>query len=517
MKIYLFLLFIPYGNFPDGEVGYGYYSTGGGFCDINKDFYLDLIISNGNDMEREKNVIHFNVNGVIEINPSWLSFDSEYSGHLSINDFDNDGFIDFAVSNYLGQTGFSLPGNVVIYKNLNGNVNPNPFWKSKDSTYNFSCDFGDVDGDGYAELAIAGGERYTGIKEYIKVYKNNNGVIDTLFYFKSHYKYYAYDVLFYDINKDNYLDLIVACDGEKNLIFINNFGVLETIPSWYSTDSEGSIQVDAGDIDNNGFPDLIFANNGQLPPYSSNLKIYLNQNGLPNTNPDYILDPAKNYYSTVLLCDIDYDGDLDIGAGGWWEPLVIFENFNGYFHNTPDWQWSPSNPYGLVCEKVSFSEIDKQWISKEDTFIRQENMPVHTLKLRNLCSIEEVIKIDSGINSVIPLNFYTYSLESGWISINKSITQFSDTFLIRYKIPSSYDVSVTNWEKSRGNFYFLSNLQDISEVSGEFKSRERKCIIVYKGFKGEHFDITGKKNKILKSGIGFIKDKERIIKIVTLK
>ncbi|MEO0260176.1 MAG: VCBS repeat-containing protein [candidate division WOR-3 bacterium] len=517
IKIYLILSLIPYGNSPSWEGCSGYYSTGGGFADINKDSYLDFIVSNGNDMQREKNAIHFNINGIIEINPSWLSFDSEYSGHLSINDFNNDGYIDFAVSNYLGPGGFSSPGNVLIYKNLNGNVNPNPFWKSKDSTYNFSCDFGDVDGDGYAEIAIAGGERYTNKKEYIKIYKNNGGVIDTLPYFKSHYKYYAYDVLFYDINKDNYLDLVVACDGEKNLIFFNYNGELETIPSWSSIDSEGSIQVDAGDIDNNGFPDLIFANNGQLPPYSSNLKIYLNQNGFPNTNPDYILDQSKHYYSTVSLCDIDYDGDLDIGGGGWWEPLVIFENFGGFFHSSPDWQWSPPNPQNLVCEKVTFTEIDKIWILKEDTFIRGENMPVYTLKFRNLCEIENVIKIDSGINLIIQRNFYTYSLESGWISINKNITQNYDTFLIKYKIPSSYDISITNWEESRGNFYFLSNLQNITEKYEKFENKERKCIIVYKGFKKEIFDLSGKKNKYLKNGIGFIRDKAGKTKVIILQ
>ncbi|MEO0245388.1 MAG: VCBS repeat-containing protein [candidate division WOR-3 bacterium] len=517
IKIYLILSLIPYGNSPSWEGCSGYYSTGGGFADINKDSYLDFIVSNGNDMQREKNAIHFNINGIIEINPSWLSFDSEYSGHLSINDFNNDGYIDFAVSNYLGPGGFSSPGNVLIYKNLNGNVNPNPFWKSKDSTYNFSCDFGDVDGDGYAEIAIAGGERYTNKKEYIKIYKNNGGVIDTLPYFKSHYKYYAYDVLFYDINKDNYLDLVVACDGEKNLIFFNYNGELETIPSWSSIDSEGSIQVDAGDIDNNGFPDLIFANNGQLPPYSSNLKIYLNQNGFPNTNPDYILDQSKHYYSTVSLCDIDYDGDLDIGGGGWWEPLVIFENFGGFFHSSPDWQWSPPNPQNLVCEKVTFTEIDKIWILKEDTFIRGENMPVYTLKFRNLCEIENVIKIDSGINLIIPINFYTYSLESGWISINKNITQNYDTFLIKYKISSSYDISITNWEESRGNFYFLSNLQNITEKYEKFENKERKCIIVYKGFKKEIFDLSGKRNKYLKNGIGFIRDKAGKTKVIILQ
>ncbi|MEO0284906.1 MAG: VCBS repeat-containing protein [candidate division WOR-3 bacterium] len=514
VKIYLILFLIPYGNSPNWEGGSGYYSTGGGFADINKDSYLDFIVSNGNDMQRQKNTIFFNINGAVEINPSWFSLDAEYSGHLSINDFDNDGYIDFAVSNYLGPQGFSSPGNVVIYKNLNGTVNPSPFWKSKDSTYSFSCDFGDVDGDGYAEIAIAGGERYTGIKEYIKIYKNNYGVIDTLPYYNSHYKYYAYDVLFYDINKDNWLDLIVACDGEPNLIFFNHYGKLDTIPTWNSVDSDGSLQVDAGDIDNNGFPDLIFANNGQLYPYLSNLKIYLNLNGVPNTSPDYILDNTKNYYSTVSLCDIDYDGDLDIGAGGWWEPLVIFENFGNFFHNTPDWQWSPSNPYDLVCEKLTFTEIDNSWVSKEDTFIRIQNMPIYTFKFKNLCEIENVIKIDSGINSIIPINFYTYSLESGWISINKNISQNRDTFLIRYKIPLNYDISITNWENRRGNFYFLSNFVNISEKVKFEKSKNKKSIFVYKEFKGEFYDLSGRKNKILKNEIGFIKEKGKVTKVI---
>jgi len=515
IKIYLFFLLIPYGNSPSWEGCSGYYSTGGGFCDINKDGYLDFVVSNGNDMEREKNAIHFNINGMIEINPSWLSNDYEYSGHLSINDFNNDGYIDFAVSNYLGPGGFNTPGNVLIYKNMNGIPDKNPYWKSKDSTYNFSCDFGDIDGDGYSELAIAGGERYYSIKQYIKIYKNNQGNLDSLPFWKSANKYFAYDVLFYDINKDGWLDLVVACDGEQNLIFYNSFGVLETIPSWISNDVEGSIQVDAGDLDGNGFPDLIFANNGQLSPYTSNLKIYLNNNGFPNKNPDFILDNSKHYYSTVSLCDIDYDNDLDIGAGGWWEELVIFENFNGFFHNTPDWQWITTNPYHLVCEKVTFTEIDKIWIQRTDTFIRGINEPTYTFKFRNLCEIKDVIKIDSGINYILPRNLYTYSLESGWIVINKNLTSDLDTFLINYKVPSSYDITITNWEKSRGNFYFLSNLQSIEEKR---EIRKKTFVLLNKNnLNMDLFDICGRKNNNLNKKIGFLKEKGKIKKIIILQ
>lgn len=508
------LFFIPYGNSPDWESNPGFFSTGGGFCDIDRDGDMDFIVSNGNDMEREKNAIYFNINGTIEITPSWLSNDAEYSGHLSINDFDNDGYIDFAVSNYLGPGGFNEPGNVLIYKNLNGTPDPNFFWKSEDKTYTFSCDFGDVDGDGYAEIAIAGGERYHGIKEHVKIYKNTGGTISNLPFWKSTHTYFSYDVLFYDVNLDGWLDLVVACDGEKNLIFYNHFGEIETIPSWKSMDQEGSIQVDVGDIDGNGFPDLIFANNGQLPPYSSNIKIYLNQNGFPDTIPSYTLDITKNYYSTVSLCDIDYDGDLDIGGGGWWEPIVIFENFNGYFHSLPDWEWSLGN--NLVCEKVSFTEIDKIWISKIDTFIRGQNEPVYTFKRRNLCRILSVIKIDSGINLTIPQNSYTFSLESGWISIDKILTSDYDTFLIEYFFPSSYDITVTNWEESRGNFYFLSTIPGVVEGKKNYRNEERVSMILKRNeFKEKVFDISGKLNRNLK-GTGFLKEGSKKIKIIIL-
>jgi|Deesub1362B_J571_1020462.scaffolds.fasta_scaffold00050_2 hypothetical protein len=515
--ILFFVLIVPYGSSPDWESNSGFYSTGGGFCDIDKDGYMDFVVSNGNDMERERNAIYFNQNGSIETSPSWLSGDNEYSGHLSISDFNNDGYPDFAISNYLGPAGFSEPGNVVIYRNLNGNPEPNTFWESLDSTYNFSCDFGDIDGDGYSEIAIAGGERYNNIREYIKIYKNNQGVIQDLPYWKSAYQYYAYDVLFCDINRDGWLDLVVACDGEKNLIFYNNFGVLETIPSWQSYDSEGSIQVDAGDIDGNGYPDLIFANNGQISG-SSNLKIYLNQNGFPDTIPDYTLDDSKAYYSTVSLCDVDYDGDLDMGAGGWWEPLVIFENLNGSFHDVPDWEWAPSNPYNLVCEKVTFTEIDQSWFSFTDTFIRGQDEPVYTLKKRNLCEITSVIKIDSGINYTIPLNFYTYSLESGWVSINNDITLDNDTFLINCTYPANYDITITNWTEERGNFYFLSNLQNVKEFAYRSSNvKKRKSIIALHNVKSRDrvLDLSGKLNKSLK-GVGFIRKNNEVVKIIIL-
>ncbi|MGB0639131.1 MAG: hypothetical protein ACPGTU_07365, partial [Myxococcota bacterium] len=48
-------------------------------------------------------------------------------------------------------------------------------------------------------------------------------------------------------------------------------------------------------------------------------------------------ETEQAYASAVRLSDWDGDGDLDLAAGGWWSPVVVFENRAGTLSSSPVW------------------------------------------------------------------------------------------------------------------------------------------------------------------------------------
>lgn len=93
------------------------------------------MIANGNDMSRQRIAVYYNANGTLPSSPSWQSGDIDYHGHISVGDINKDGFPDVAVSVYIGEGGFSTKGRVKVYLNSNGILSSNPSWLSGDSMY----------------------------------------------------------------------------------------------------------------------------------------------------------------------------------------------------------------------------------------------------------------------------------------------------------------------------------------------------------------------------------------------
>ncbi|HVP36657.1 MAG TPA: VCBS repeat-containing protein, partial [Terriglobales bacterium] len=81
------------------EPSIDYYSTGAVFGDIDGNGFLDLAISNGNDMYKAPNFVYFNHSGRLDTTAGWISANNEYSGHCALGDIDKDGYLELAVSN----------------------------------------------------------------------------------------------------------------------------------------------------------------------------------------------------------------------------------------------------------------------------------------------------------------------------------------------------------------------------------------------------------------------------------
>jgi hypothetical protein len=167
-----------------------------------------------------------------------------------------------------------------------------------------------------------------------------------------------------DVNGDGWLDFLVSNGNDmamnQNSAYMNNAGTLDTIASWRSSDNGCFGHCYAGDVNNDGLPDLAVAYLGSGSSGDHLARIYLNSGGTLGTSPGW---KAADRHSSFDCClgDVDLDGDLDlaISAGDPYSPIEydrvrIYRNNGGTFDTLPFWSASDTNP----SDAVRFCDID---------------------------------------------------------------------------------------------------------------------------------------------------------------
>ncbi len=131
------------------------------WADVNKDGYLDLIAVN----EGAADKIYFNNNGILSTTPGWMSTETNRGANsVFCNDFNNDGFIDLAVSD---NSQIQAGGFFKLFLNNNGSMGTEAFWKSDSSGYGSAVILADIDNDGRPDYL---GGRWWG---EVEVFLNN--------------------------------------------------------------------------------------------------------------------------------------------------------------------------------------------------------------------------------------------------------------------------------------------------------------------------------------------------------
>ena len=441
------------------------YDTGCGWADINGDGWVDLVVAKGNDMSRQKVVVYYNNGGNLPLTPSWQSNDIDYHGQLSIGDINKDGYPDVAVSVYIGQAGFSQKGKLKIYLNNNGTLSPDPSWVSQDSLYTFSCAFGDADGDGDLDLAAACGESYNLKIDNQRIYYNNNGVFETLPSWTSLDQGYGMDVNWADFDNDGRLDLVFCCERGPSKIYKNYGDSIGRMPIWISQDaSQYSNSLFVNDIDNDGWLDLAIADNNQLGG-SGKFKIYKNNSGTINGTPFWTSN-FSGYGSGINLCDINNDNYCDLICGAWWSACWIYVNNAGTFSPTPQWTSATNS----VVETIAAADYDRDGLDTlSAAFVGNGVKKLFYLSKNPL---QKLLHIKFG-NDSIPFSQFCYDLENGWVSFGTPPPNGTN-ISIGAIFTHDPDFAVSNWDNNIGNYLFknsiLTSASNLSlEIQTDFK------------------------------------------------
>lgn len=282
--------------------------------DYNNDGNLDLFICNTANQggELSKNFLYRNDGDGIftRILEGDIVNDTTWSLGASWADYDNDGYLDLYVANFME------PNN--LYHN-NGDGSFTKITEGEivtDNFHTYAAAWSDYNNDGFMDLFVV--NYFYALPEENDCFYENNG--DGTFTKKdlliTQDGAASQGASWGDFNNDGFMDLFVTVNNlasvKHNLLYENdgngNFTLHSSAPSTDSGNSFGSAWLD---FNNDGLLDLTVSNNGSTANRLNFL--YLNNGDDTFTNQstdDVTLTPMRDFCSTVA--DYNHDGYPDI-------------------------------------------------------------------------------------------------------------------------------------------------------------------------------------------------------------
>lgn len=276
----------------------------------------------------------------LETTPFWRSEISAHTCDIVFGDIDGDGYLDMAVSSEVPEGHATY-----IYFNTGSGLETYPSILLPDNR-SMGIAFGDVDNDGDMDLATAY-TRFMG--QYVRLYLNREGTLDTIPVWTGTTG--ATWLGWGDVDGDGDLDLAAVDIFNNASVYLNDNGTLESAPSWQATDGYNwDIAGTWFDADNDGDLDLAVG---------LDYRIYFNNNGTLESVASWHPDAALTNSGVGLAAgDVDHDGLLDLAVGGGGsnedEPNLLHFNSDSGLETTPSWV-SGDN---AMTWRVAFGDVD---------------------------------------------------------------------------------------------------------------------------------------------------------------
>jgi hypothetical protein len=279
------------------------------WADFNGDNYLDLFAANG-DFSFDYSAIYFGSSGGLATNPGWLSNTGAWTLSGAPFDFDHDGDIDLATANQGVSPEPYRP--IYIYHNTGSGLPTQPTWETPDEMNANYLKWGDMDNDGWEDLAASMWSGYQSA-----VYSNSSGTISSYPVWQSGSTRTDKGIGWADVDGDGYPELAIGA-SDSTWLFDNVNGTLGSAPIWKSFNSfHGCQDLAWGDIDGDGDPDL-----ADVHFSTGHLRIYLNVDGVLESTPSWQFD-GNGMGTALAFGDINGDGHLDLAMGQSGTPSVL--------------------------------------------------------------------------------------------------------------------------------------------------------------------------------------------------
>jgi hypothetical protein len=444
----------------------GHVATGLGIADINQDGWDDIVVANGNDIEPQHLCVYYNLgNGTFHDNPSWVSEDTDFHGHLAIGDINGDNRMDVAVSVLAREKYPYSPGYVKVYFNKGVELEALPAYSTADSMFTFSCALGDADGDGDLDLAVACGFSEIFTQTYNRIYYNENGELQRLPGWKSDVFMNSLDVDFADMDCNGYLDLVfINYPSPDYIFFADASGSIQTSPGWKSQVPHyrgNSLVISI--LDDNEYLDLVVS--GHNSSIYGNYIAYLFDSPPGGMSYPQWGDLIFAYGSAILADDFNGDGWNDLAGGVWWGPMRLYLGTRDGLESEPFWI---SNTY-TVAEAFASRDLDQDGRFPVQDTIDVSLDSAHCVYLSGN-NIEKINSVMLNGHYMNPVTDYCTTPGARWISTTCPLSK-GDQFILDYVASSDRDLVVTNFDRDIGNYIFY-NQHVTSSVKNEKEELE---------------------------------------------
>ena len=299
--------------------------------DADGDGDLDLACACGddyyNDPERQR--IFFNDNGTLEALPGWVSDEVDYALDVFWGDIEQDGDMDLVFC------GTSTPMRAYLNgQTTGGGIATTASWESGDlPQYGNTTALGDLNGDGYPEVAVADNNQLGGPGRF-KLYLNTAGSLATTPMWQSDTGGFGSHVSWIDLDFDGDRDLAAGRWWGNVRLYENMAGMLTSSPAWTSNTSSVIENLFWGDVDNDalspggvmiasGTGTRTFFEVGFIPARSIDAVIVA---GTPLPASAYAAHPANGWVSLAeppppgagnVEIHFTYSADIDLGVTNW--------------------------------------------------------------------------------------------------------------------------------------------------------------------------------------------------------
>lgn len=449
----------------------GAFATGIALADMNRDGWLDMVVSNGNDVSPQPMMIYFNTrSSTAPITggqyPLWYSGDIAYRAEVAAGDVDGDGWLDLAVAVPMSRYCNVAEGGVAIYMNHGGVLDHEPSWWTQEGFGATGVAFADVDADGWLDLVAASAAEgatpgpcppsgaYSG--GYQRIYLNHNGALSRAAAWTSKARYVATDVLAADIDQDGWMDLGFAAPNAVVFFGTGKGQLPATTPQWTSADTYiASYSLDAGWVDGPaGGPLTLAVTSNCLAASDCRSNLYFYRPVKPGASRQHVWMSARlDNASKLVLADVNADGDLDValtqmGVGFVGAPVLV--SYGPLMRPAPPTQ-SLASAFGQAIEVADLRNL--ALTVKTQTFQAGSPRSVFTLADRRIQSVSSVEVLHAGGSREAPR--WAWAPGANWLSLAAPLGS-GDRLRVTYQLSPILDIAAAVATPSTGNYLFYS-------------------------------------------------------------